>query len=147
MLAGSRIPFAMAEQQQLPSFIARVHQRFFTPHVAILITAAVMLVLTLNSSFVAALTISAIARLVTYGATCLSLPVLRHRSDAPAAAFRLRGGTTIAILSLLLAAWLLANSTWKEAVTTAIVAAAGLLIYLGYRTVGYNHELRNADEQ
>lgn len=147
MLSGSRIPFAIAEQRQLPSLIAKVHQRFFTPHVAILITAAVMLVLTLNSSFVAALTISAIARLVTYGATCLSLPVLRHRSDVPAAAFRLRGGATIAILSLLLAAWLLANSTLKEAVTAAIIAATGLLIYLGYRTVGNNHERRNADEQ
>lgn len=106
-----------------------------------------MLLLTLKSSFLAALTISAIARLITYGATCLSLPVLRHRSDAPAAAFLLRGGTTIAILSLMLAGWLLANSTWKEAVTTAIVAAAGLLIYLGYRTVGYAHERRNAAGQ
>jgi len=133
LLSGSRIPFAIAEQRQLPSFIAKVHQRFFTPHVAILITAAVMLVLTLNSSFVAALTISAIARLVTYGATCLSLPVLRRRSDVPAAAFRLRGGTTIAILSLMLAAWLLANSTLKEARVAAVAAAVGLLIYFVYR--------------
>lgn len=147
LLSGSRIPFAIAEQKQLPSFIANVHRRFFTPYVAILITATVMLLLTLKSSFIAALTISAIARLVTYGATCIALPVLRRRSDAPAAAFRLPGGTAIAILSLLLAGWLLANSTWQEAVTTAIAAAAGLLIYLGYRTVGDNHERRNADEQ
>jgi amino acid transporter len=147
LLSGSRIPFAIAEQQQLPSFIANVHRRFFTPYVAILITAAVMLLLTLKSSFIAALTISAIARLVTYGATCIALPVLRHRSDAPEAAFRLPGGTAIAILSLVLAGWLLANSTWQEAVTAAIVAAAGLLIYLGYQTVGNNHKRRNADEQ
>ena len=36
-----------------------------------------MLFLTLKSSFVAALTISTIARLVTYGTTCLALPVFR----------------------------------------------------------------------
>lgn len=132
LLSGSRIPFAIAEQQQLPSFIAKVHRRFFTPYVAILITAAVMLLLTLKTSFLAALTISAIARLVTYGATCLALPVLRRRSDAPAAAFRLPGGTAIAILSLLLAGWLLTNSTWQEAQTAAIAAGVGLLIYLGY---------------
>lgn len=83
VLSGSRIPFAIAEQRQLPSFIASVHRRFATPYVAILITAAIMLLLTLKSSFVAALTISAIARLVTYGATCLSLPIFRRRSDAP----------------------------------------------------------------
>jgi amino acid transporter len=133
VLSGSRIPFAIAEQRQLPSFLAKVHPRFFTPYVAILITAAVMLLLTLKSSFVAALTISAIARLVTYGATCISLPVLRRRDDVPAAAFRLPGGTVIAILSLMLAAWLLANSTWQEARAAAIAAAIGLLIYLSYR--------------
>ena len=133
LLSGSRIPFAFAEQRQLPSIIAKVHQRFFTPHVAIIITAAVMMVMTLKSSFVAALTISAIARLVTYGATCLSLPVLRRRADAPEAQFHLPGGTIIAILSLVLAAWLLANSTLKEAIVAAIAAAVGLLIYFAYR--------------
>jgi len=40
VLSGSRIPFAIAEQQQLPAFIASIHRRFATPYVAILITAA-----------------------------------------------------------------------------------------------------------
>ena len=133
VLSGSRIPFAIAEQRQLPALIAKVHRRFSTPHVAILITAGVMLLLTLNSSFVAALTISANARLVTYSATCLSLPVFRHRRDVPPATFHLRFGTVIAILSLGLAAWLLANSTWQEARAAAIAAAVGLLIYFAYR--------------
>jgi APA family basic amino acid/polyamine antiporter len=132
VLSGSRVPFAMAEQQQLPSFIARVHRRFSTPHVAILISAGLMLLFTLKSSFREALTISAIARLVTYGATCLSLPVFRRRSDAPPAAFRLRGGTVIAVLSLILTSWLLASAR-KEARAAAIAAAVGLLIYFAYR--------------
>ena len=133
VLSGSRVPFAMAEQKQLPSFIGSVHRRFATPYVAILISAAVMLLLTLNSSFVAALTISAIARLVTYGATCLSLPVFRRRSNAPPAGFRLHYGTVIAILALLLAVWLLANSTWNEARAAAVAAAVGLLIHFSFR--------------
>ncbi len=135
VLSGSRIPFAIAEQRQLPSFIAKVHPRFSTPHVAILITAALMLVLTLQSSFVAALTISAIARLVTYGATCLSLPVFRRRSAAPPAGFRLPYGTVIAILALVLAAWLLANSTWQEGRAAAVAGAVGLLIHFTYKVV------------
>ena len=133
VLSGSRVPFAMAEQQQLPAFIGSVHRRFATPYVAILVTAAVMLLLTLNSSFVTALTISAIARLVTYGATCLSLPVFRRRSDAPPAAFRLPYGTIISILALLLAAWLLANSTWNEARAATVAAGVGLIIYFSFR--------------
>src|SRR5204863_5485525 len=50
VLSGSRIPFAIAERKQLPSFLAQVNQRFCTPHASIMITAAVMLVVTLKSS-------------------------------------------------------------------------------------------------
>jgi amino acid transporter len=132
LLSGSRLPFAMAEQKQLPAFVGSIHKRFFTPYVAILITAGFMLVLTLKSSFLAALTISVIARLVTYGATCLALPVLRTRRGVPEALFRLPGGTVIAILSLLLIVWLLLHSTLAEAKQAAIAAAVGLLIYFGY---------------
>lgn len=132
LLSGSRLPFAMAEQKQLPAFVGSIHKRFFTPYIAILITAAFMLILTLKSSFLAALTISVIARLVTYGATCLALPVLRTRRGVPAALFRLPAGTVIAILSLLLIVWLLLHSTRAEAKQAAIAAAVGLLIYFAY---------------
>ena len=133
LLSASRLPFAMAEQKQLPAFIGSIHTKFFTPYVAILITAGLMLFLTLKSSFVAALTISTIARLITYGATCIALPVFRARPEVPSPAFRLPGGTIIAILSLLLIIWLLLNSTWQEAKVSAAAAGVGLLIYFAYR--------------
>lgn len=132
LLSGSRLPFAMAEQQQLPQLIGSIHKRFFTPYIAILITAGLMLFLTLKSSFVQALTISTLARLVTYAATCLALPLFRRRADIPAPAFRLPGGTMIAILSLLLIVWLLAHSKLHEAQATAAAAGVGLLIYFTY---------------
>ena len=132
MLSGSRVQFAMAEQKQLPAFIGRVHRSFFTPYVAILITAGLMLFLTLKSSFVAALTISTIARLITYGSTCLALPFFRHRKDMAAPVFRLPGGTIIAVVVLVLIVWLLSHSTAAEAVASAWAGATGLLIYLLY---------------
>ncbi|HEY6045715.1 MAG TPA: APC family permease, partial [Pyrinomonadaceae bacterium] len=155
VLSGSRVPFAIAERQQLPAFLARVHQRFSTPHVAIMITAAVMMILTLKSSFAAALTISAIARLVTYVATCVALPVLRRRKDVADAVFKVPGGSIIAVVSLIVAAWLLTNNLlgdlrahkpwWAiEAIQATIAAAAGLLIYLTYRALRYNFRRANA---
>ena len=132
LLSGSRLPFAMAEQKQLPAVVGNVHKRFFTPYVSIVITAAVMLFLTLKSSFLEALTISAIARLITYGSTCLALLVFRARRGVPAALFRLPGGKVIAILSMLLIVWLLLHITLVEARAAAIAAAAGLVIYFAY---------------
>ena len=132
LLSASRLPFAMAEQNQLPAFMGKIHRKFFTPYISILITAGLMMFLTLKSSFVAALTISTIARLFTYGSTCLALPVFRARREGPEAAFRLPGGTLIAILSLLLMVWLLLNSTLQEAKAAALAAAVGLAIYVSY---------------
>src|SRR5438067_9696097 len=52
ILAGSRLPYAMAERNQLPSFLASTHSRFHTPHFAILISAAVMLALSISGTFI-----------------------------------------------------------------------------------------------
>jgi APA family basic amino acid/polyamine antiporter len=141
VLSASRVPFAIAEQKQLPTVFARVHKRFFTPHISIMATTALMLVLTLKSSFVAALTISTIARLLAYAVTCAALPVLRRRNDSPPAHFKLPGGVPIAIAALILAAWLLLNSTLYEAIATTIAAVVGFAIYIGYRIL--THSSRN----
>jgi amino acid transporter len=133
VLSASRVPFAIAEQKQLPSVFGRIHPRFFTPHISIIVTTVLMLILTLKSSFVAALTISTIARLVAYAVTCAALPVLRRKNDAPPAHFNLPGGVAVAIAALVLAAWLLMNSTLYEAIVATIAAVVGLLIYFSYR--------------
>ena len=133
LLAGSRLPFAMAERNELPGFMGWVHRRFHTPHISISITAAVMLALTLSGTFVYAATISAIARLLTYAATCAALPVLRGKEADLPALFRAPAGIALSIFALLLTAWLLSNSTRVQARDSAIAAAIGLLIYLAYR--------------
>ena len=70
---------------------------------------------------------------MTYAVTCAALPVLRRRADVPKALFHLPGGTMIAIASLVLAAWLLMNSTRYEAIASTIAAAVGFVIFLVYR--------------
>lgn len=129
MLVGSRLPFAMAERGELPGFLARTHPRFRTPHRAVLTTAAVVLVLTLTGTFVYAATISVIARLLSYAATCVALPVLRRKAGAPEAMFRAPAGVAAAAVALVLVGWLLSQSTVTQARDAGIAAAAGLLVY------------------
>lgn len=129
ILAGSRLPFAMAERRELPQIISATHKRFHTPHIAIIITSAVMLALALSGTFIYALTISTIARLLAYAATCAALPLFRRRSDAPQAMFKIPFGTLIAFISLALAGWLLSNCTIEQARDSLIAVIAGLLIY------------------
>ncbi len=132
-LAASRMPFAMAEQNELPAVIGATHARFKTPYVSLLLTAAAMLLLTIQSSFISALTIATITRLLVYATTCASLPVFRSRSNAPEAKFIAPFGIAASALSLILTAWLLTNVDFKkEGIAILIAAVVGLIIYFVY---------------
>jgi amino acid transporter len=135
ILAASRTIFAMAEGGALPAGLAAVHPRFRTPAVAVLATTAVMLALALSHTFIYLVTVSTVARLVTYFATCGALPVLRRRrGGAPATGFRLRGGIWISAAAMALCLWLLSNASLTEERDTAIAAALGFVIYGVYRS-------------
>jgi basic amino acid/polyamine antiporter, APA family len=129
VLITSRVPFALAEQGQLPSALARIHPRFRTPHVAILVSAWVILALTIFNTFITAVTISAMVRLSLYIITAICLIVLRTRRDQPAPSFRVPGGLVIPVLAIALSCWLLSNSSGREARDAGIAALIGLALY------------------
>jgi basic amino acid/polyamine antiporter, APA family len=146
-LTASRMPFAMAEQREAPRVLGITHKRFKTPWVSVLVTAAFMLVFAVQSSFISALTISTIVRLLVYAVTCASLPVFRSRENTPEAAFRAPFGIAAAILSLLLTAWLLTNVDFrKEGVMVLVLGAAGLILYFAYRFFGKNSADSRSDD-
>jgi amino acid transporter len=137
MIAGPRLPYAMAAAGQLPPALAATHPRFHTPHVSILLTAGVVLVLTLQGTFIGAVTMSTIIRLVSYAATCAALPALRRRDRAAAAgapaAFRVPAGGVVAAASLGLCGWLLSSGAWREGITATAAAAIGLALHGAHR--------------
>ena len=132
VLTTSRLPFAMSERRELPAFLSATHRRFRTPHVAILLTGALLLALTLASSVMSALTLSTVARLLAYAATCLALPVLRRRAGVPPAHFRVPGGVFVAVAALALCVWLLSQSTAVEMLQAGITLAVGLAVYFAF---------------
>lgn len=130
MLACTRLPFAMAAQGQLPAPLARVHKRFRTPHVSILISAAAALMIALPGTFIYAVKITVITRVIVYASTCAALPILRRRSPVENSdSFRAPAGVAIAIVSVLLCLGLLASSGWREARDVSVAVAIGLVIY------------------
>ncbi|MGH7176497.1 MAG: APC family permease, partial [Tepidisphaeraceae bacterium] len=122
-----------SEQRQLPNLFAWTQARFRTPYVAILVSALVTLALTLFGTFLSALTISTITRLIAYAATCAALPVLRRSRHAPTAQFQLRAGMAIAVAALVLCAWLLSNSSWFEVRAVLAAGLAGLAMHIIFR--------------
>jgi APA family basic amino acid/polyamine antiporter len=135
MLACTRLPFAMAAQGQLPGPLARVHSRFRTPHVSIIVCAACALLLALPGTFIYALNLTVITRVIVYASTCAALPVLRWRAKknsseaVDAAEFKAPAGGLISIVCIILCFGLLANSGWREARDVVIAMAIGLALY------------------
>ena len=133
LLSCTRLPYAMAEQKQIPSLFSRIHPRFSTPHVSILISSVAILVVSLGFSFMGAVTINVIIKLITYVIVCLGLPVLRFKTNVQEARFKIRGGVLIAFVSLVVCVWLLLNSSWKEAYYVVMASSAGMIFYLSYQ--------------
>ena len=136
MLSAPRLLFAMAEQAQLPQTISRAHRRFRTPHVAILLSAAGMLILSLSGTFASAALLSTIFRLITYATTCAALPVLRRRRDIEKALFSLPAGDLISAIALVLLVWLLSSGSWREVNQLLIGIVLGLVLYGVFRWKG-----------
>src|SRR5215468_2996114 len=132
ILAGARLPFAMAGARELPRIFGATHDRFRTPHVAIIATGAVMLALALPGTFRSSLTVSAIARLLAYIVTCAGLIALRRRDEREMrfkAQFKAPAGVVVSVAALGLCVWLLAHTTahttGRDARNAAIAAEIG----------------------
>lgn len=130
VFTASRLPFAMAQNGELPRVLSSTHARFRTPVAAIVLTATVGGLVALFSTFVSALTISTIARLVAYIATCAAVPVMRRRRELPRSSFSVPAGSLVSAGAIVLGLWLLSTSPWAEVRVAAMFAAVGVVLYL-----------------
>jgi len=110
-LGGTRMLFAISERGQLPQILSATHRRFHTPSVSILITAAVILVVTLSNTFMSALAIATTTRLIAYGITCAGLPVLRRKEKDLPATFTVPAGIVVPIFAALFCLVLISEFT------------------------------------
>lgn len=129
MLAGPRITYALAENQQLPSWFGTVHARFRTPYFSILFLGFVSLALALSGTFVQLAGLAAIARLLQYIATCLALVKLHKEMELDASRFQLPAKHTIPILATVLCVGLLLQSKASQIYLTAGALGIGAALF------------------
>ncbi len=133
ILAMPRVPFALAEQGDLPKIFAAVHRRFHTPYVSILIFAILVCGFALIGEFKWNVTLSAVARLLYYGVGCAALPVLRRKHPEGAdAMFHLPAGNFFAALGLILCLVLVTRVDFGQSM---IVVATIALAFVNWAVV------------
>jgi amino acid transporter len=133
LIGATRLLDAMGDRLYLPPDIAAIHPTMKTPYVSLFITATVILILTVQLSFVSALAMATITRLVVYASTCIALPIFRKKHETDKAAFSVPFGMTIPIIALLLIVWLLVSwattTAANEGLPLVIAAVIGLILY------------------
>ena len=127
LIGASRTLYAMGERAQMPQSVSSVHPRWRTPLVAVVTMGAAAWIATLASTFTTAISIAVGTRVLTYVVICAALPVLRRRTNVPAARFTLPAGDSIAVIAILASIALLAAIQAREGIALAALVGVGLL--------------------
>jgi amino acid transporter len=131
-LGSPRVFFAMAEDGLFFRSLARVHPRFRTPHVAILLTAVLSVLLVFSRSF-EALTGTFVIAIWPFYALCVAgLFRLRRQRPDLARPYRVPGYPVVPALFLIAAGGFLVSALANDTLATALtflIILAGLPVY------------------
>jgi amino acid transporter len=137
MLGSPRAVYAFARDGVLPAVLARVHPRFHTPYVAIVVYATLVASVAVSSSFTQLAVLANVAALTLY-LTCVAAAYDLQRRDVRAggAPFVIPGGPAVPLLAAAVIVWLLSNATRREFAVEGLVLATAALFYFIRRTGG-----------
>lgn len=124
MLHLPRLTYAMGERGDFPSFFARIHPTFRTPHISILFFAGVAWILAALGNFESNAIISSAARLFVYAVVCAVLPALRRQRPS-ALAYRVPAGNVVAavgVVSMLMLMLRVGLGGWIVILVTMTIA-------------------------
>jgi len=140
-LNAPRFPVALAHQGDCPAAFGKLHPRFRTPSIGILLYGATVLVLAVTGTFLWAIALTAGALTIFYAVTCAALIQLRG-SRPNAQAFRLPFGRLFAVLGIAISAALLTQLELRQLSLMSITAllAAGNWLWARANATRERHE-------
>jgi amino acid transporter len=130
MLGSPRLLLAAAETGQLPRVLARVHPRYHTPHIAIMVYVTINIGLALSGGFRPLAVLASMSLLLVYLAICLAAIRIRYTRPHLPGTFRAPGGPTAALVASAVVIWLLAQSSRREVVAMAVFIGIALVFHL-----------------
>jgi basic amino acid/polyamine antiporter, APA family len=128
ILSGSRLPYALSLEDQLPKLFSKVHPKFATPWVSILFFSGMVAFVAIVWGFMSSLAVSVISRLILYALVSASLIKLR-KTQPVGSHFKIPYGNYFAIAGILATIWLLSGSQTEEIWDTILWTGLGLVIF------------------
>jgi len=142
ILTGARVYRSMAESRAFLPVAGRVHPRFGTPHVAIILQSGWATVLLLSNTYGQLLQFVTFGDWIFFGLTALALIVLRRKMPVAPRPYKVWGYPIVPAVFFLVSAAVVINvfaaSFLKSAVGTLLILA-GLPVFLLTRKQGVVH--------
>jgi basic amino acid/polyamine antiporter, APA family len=132
ILAAPRVYYAMARDGLFFRWCARIHPRFHTPHVALLVQGAWATALVAAGTYEQLFTYAIFAAFVFYALTALAVVVLRRTMPDAPRPYRVFACPYVPLIFVLGSAWFLANTLVeapREAGFGVVMLGIGLLVY------------------
>jgi amino acid transporter len=140
IFSNPRVLYAGANDGIMPKVFGKVHDRFFTPHIAILFYAAMGLLFASLGGFKQLAIISGAATLLIYLGVVLATIKLRNKNSLTSEkTFKIPGGIIVPILAIVVIVWLLSNLSKQEIIGISIFIVILSLIYYAIKIIKKNH--------
>jgi APA family basic amino acid/polyamine antiporter len=136
ILAGSRVPFAMARDRLFVQTIAQVHPRYHTPTASILTLSAWSALLVLSGRYEQLFTYVIFASWILYAMATASVLVLRKKRPEMERPYRTVGYPVVPILFVIVAVCLLGNTlvqSPRESIMGLGLIVLGIPFYLYWK--------------
>lgn len=129
VLVGGRIPFALAAEKQLPAGLSKIYTKFSTPARSIVLFSVLAFIVSISGTFIYAITISVISKVMIFLIVSASLLRLRLLKKSQTDFFKLHYGKLSAWVGIALSITLLSSSKMVEFRDVGYTLLIGAVIY------------------
>jgi len=142
MIGTSRLGYALAADGLFPQIFAKIHPKFKTPYLGIIIQAATALVAAIVGNLSMLIATSVFFLAIAYVATSASIFSLRGKGAK--VQFHLKGGSLIPSLGVIFSLYLITQCTFTQIALGLVLLSVGVPIYIKYSPKKEIAELKEA---
>ncbi len=125
ILSAARIPYAMAADGYLPKVLAKVHPKYETPYVALIIQSVVTLIAAIFGTISQLIILSVFTLLFCYLLTCLSVFPLRKKFKEGIKLPRI-----VPVLGVVISVYIMTQCAINQIITGTVLIIIGIPVYV-----------------
>ncbi|MFS8082324.1 MAG: APC family permease [Ginsengibacter sp.] len=136
VLASPRLLFAGANDGLFPKFLSKVHPKFATPYLAIIVWGALIFIFSVSGGFKQMAILASASILIIYLTVILATIKMRtKKQEASEKTFRIPGGLTVPLIGIAAIGWIFTSLGKWEILSVLIFIAVVCVIYFVMKKV------------